>query len=182
MNNQVFFTGYTVLKKLASIGFLLIDIILSCNCFAQSGAGYISPSGHTLYYKIVPSTNYVLVTYAWNRHSDYPWDGYAKPVGDVVIPTTITMDGATYIVHGVTTKSHDGVKQMFGLHFIKTGVLPRHLSSIYSTLFKRRLSGDYDDMFDNTLESVTEIYPKAQEFIITVKEKVDQWLAENVVE
>lgn len=101
MNNQVFFTGYAVLKKLASIGFLLTGIILSCNCFAQSGAGYVSPSGHTLYYKIVPSTNYVLVTYAWNRHSDYPWDGYAKPVGDVVIPTTITMDGATYIVHGV---------------------------------------------------------------------------------
>lgn len=89
---------------------------------------------------------------------------------------------ALLIANGVTTKSHDGVKQMFGLHFIKTGVLPRHLSSIYSTLFKRRLSGDYDDMFDNTLESVTEIYPKAQEFIITVKEKVDQWLAENAGE
>lgn len=68
---------------------------------------------------------------------------------------------ALLIANGVTTKSHDGVKQMFGLHFIKTGVLPRHLSSIYSTLFKRRLSGDYDDMFDNTLESVTEIYPKS---------------------
>lgn len=89
---------------------------------------------------------------------------------------------ALLIANGVTTKSHDGVKQMFGLHFIKTCVLPRHLSSIYSTLFKRRLSGDYDDMFDNTLESVTELYPKAQEFIVTVKEKVDQWLAENAVE
>ena len=34
-------------------------------------------------------------------------------------------------------------------------------------------------MFDNTLESVTELYPKAQEFISAVKEHVDQWLAEN---
>ena len=82
---------------------------------------------------------------------------------------------ALLIANGIATKSHDGVKQMFGLHFIKRGVLPMHLSSIYSTLFKRRLSGDYDDMFDNTLESVTELYPKAQEF----KEKVDQWLTEN---
>lgn len=89
---------------------------------------------------------------------------------------------ALLIANGITTKSHDGVKQMFGLHFIKTGVLPMPLSSIYSTLFKRRLSGDYDDMFDNTLESVTELYPKAQEFIASVKEKVDQWLAENAVE
>jgi len=86
---------------------------------------------------------------------------------------------ALLIANGITTKSHDGVKQMFGLHFIKTGVLPMPLSSIYSTLFKRRLSGDYDDMFDNTLESVTELYPKAEEFIVAVKEKVDQWLAEN---
>ena len=38
---------------------------------------------------------------------------------------------------------------------------------------------DYDDMFDNTLESVTELYPKAQELIAAVKEKVDEWLAEN---
>ncbi len=86
---------------------------------------------------------------------------------------------ALLIANGIITKSHDGVKQMFGLHFIKTGVLPMHLSSIYSTLFKRRLSGDYDDMFDNSLESVTELYPKAQEFIAAVKEKVDQWLTEN---
>lgn len=86
---------------------------------------------------------------------------------------------ALLIANGITTKSHDGVKQMFGLHFIKTGVLPMHFSSIYSTLFKRRLSGDYDDMFDNTLESVTELYPKAKEIIVAVKEKVDQWLADN---
>lgn len=86
---------------------------------------------------------------------------------------------ALLIANGITTKSHDGVKQMFGLHFIKTGILPMHLSSIYSTLFKRRLSGDYDDMFDNTLETVTELYPKAKELVAAVKEKVDQWLAEN---
>lgn len=86
---------------------------------------------------------------------------------------------ALLIANGITTKSHDDVKQMFGLHFIKTGILPMHLSSIYSTLFKRRLSGDYDDMFDNTLETVTELYPKAKELVAAVKEKVDQWLAEN---
>jgi hypothetical protein len=36
-------------------------------------------------------------------------------------------------------------------------------------------------MFDNTLETVNELYPKAQEFIAAVKEKVDIWLAENKV-
>lgn len=55
------------------------------------------------------------------------------------------------------------------------------MSIVYSTLFRQRLSGDYDDMFDNTLETVSELYPKAQEFIAAVKEKVDVWLAENKV-
>ena len=86
---------------------------------------------------------------------------------------------ALLIANKLNTKSHDGAKQMFSLHFIKTGILPMHLSGIYSILFKQWLSGDYDDMFDNTLESVTELYPKAQEFIATVKEKVDEWLSEN---
>lgn len=86
---------------------------------------------------------------------------------------------ALLIANKINTKSHDGVKQMFSLHFIKTGIFPMHLSSTYSTLFKQRLSGDYDDMFDSTFETVNELYPKAQEFIDAVKEKVDAWLAEN---
>ncbi len=86
---------------------------------------------------------------------------------------------ALLIAYKVNTKSHDGVKQMFSQRFIKTGILPMHLSRIYSTLFKQRLSGDYDDMFDNTIESVNELYPQACEFITTIKEMVDQWLAEN---
>ena len=81
---------------------------------------------------------------------------------------------ALLIANKLNTKSHDGVRQMFSLHFIKTGILPMHLSGTYSVLFKQRLSGDYDDMFDNTLESITELYPKAQEFIAAVKEKVDE--------
>ena len=31
---------------------------------------------------------------------------------------------ALLVANGIITKSHDGVKQMFGLHFIRTGVFP----------------------------------------------------------
>lgn len=44
---------------------------------------------------------------------------------------------ALLIANGIATKSHDGVKQMFGLHFIKRGVLPMHLSSIYSQPYSK---------------------------------------------
>lgn len=62
---------------------------------------------------------------------------------------------------------------MFGLRFIKTGVLPAHLSRSYAKLFQQRTSGDRDDMFDNTLESVNELYPLAQEIITSKKVKID---------
>lgn len=87
---------------------------------------------------------------------------------------------ALLVANKIATKSHDGVRQMFGLHFIKTGKLPMHLSRTYSILFKQRTLGDYDDMFDNTIESVNELYPQVCEFIAAVKEKVDFWLAENL--
>ncbi len=89
---------------------------------------------------------------------------------------------ALLIANKINTKSHDGVRQMFSQHFIKTGVLPLQLSRTYSVLFKQRTSGDYDDMLDNTVDSVTELYPQAKEFIAAVKAKVDLWLAENVSE
>lgn len=43
---------------------------------------------------------------------------------------------ALLIANKLNTKSHDGAKQMFSLHFIKTGILPMHF------LFNSRLIVD----------------------------------------
>lgn len=85
------------------------------------------------------------------------------------------------LANGITTKSHDGVIQMFGLHFIRTGVFPAHYGRDYSQLFGEHETGDYEDFFNHDEESIAEIYPKAKEIFTAVKEKVDQWLAEKVV-
>ena len=45
---------------------------------------------------------------------------------------------ALLIANGIITKSHDGVKQMFGLHFIRTGVFPSSYGKDYSNLFEAR--------------------------------------------
>ena len=42
-------------------------------------------------------------------------------------------------------QTHNGVKTMLGLHFISTGKLPIKIGKIFSTLFEKRHSGDYDD-------------------------------------
>ena len=79
----------------------------------------------------------------------------------------------------ITTKSHDGVMQMFGLHFIRTGIFPTYYGKYYNQLFNERQSGDYEDLFNHDEVSTAELYPKAKELVAAVKEKVDQWLSEN---
>lgn len=86
---------------------------------------------------------------------------------------------ALLIANGITTKSHDGVMQMFGLHFIRTGIFPAYYGKYYSQLFNERQTGDYEDLFNHDEVSTAELYPKAKELVAAVKEKVDQWLAEN---
>ena len=88
---------------------------------------------------------------------------------------------ALLIANGIITKSHDGVKQMFGLHFIRTGIFPLSYGRDYSNLFEARLTGDYEDLFNHDEVSTAKLYPKAKELVAAVKEKVDEWLAENKV-
>ena len=86
---------------------------------------------------------------------------------------------ALLVANGIITKSHDGVKQMFGLHFIRTGVFPPSYGRDYSNLFESRQTGDYEDMFDHDEISTAKLYSKAKEIVAAVKEKVEVWLAEN---
>lgn len=86
---------------------------------------------------------------------------------------------ALLIANGIITKSHDGVKQMFGLHFIRTGIFPSSYGKDYSNLFEARLTGDYEDLFNHDEVSTAKLYPKAKALVAAVKEKVDEWLAEN---
>jgi hypothetical protein len=41
-----------------------------------------------------------------------------------------------------------GVRQMLGLHFIKTELLEKESGKFYSYLFNLRQTGDYDDFVD----------------------------------
>lgn len=86
---------------------------------------------------------------------------------------------ALLVANKINTKSHDGVRQMFNMHFVKTGAFPSYFGKYYNELFDGRTTGDYEDLFDHDAESIERLYPIAQEFIAAVKEKVDEWLAEN---
>jgi len=80
----------------------------------------VAPSGQTLYYKITDKTKQqVAVTfpgsYSGAGGRGMYWDGYAKPTGRVVIPSTVTHDGITYTVVSLSGAFHgcDGIPRCF---------------------------------------------------------------------
>ena len=76
---------------------------------------------------------------------------------------------ALLVKNHIAAQTHDGVKQMFGLHFIVTGEIDRKYSRFYSQLFNDRMSGDYDDFLFYDKEMLSELRPKSAEFIALIE-------------
>jgi len=70
----------------------------------------------------------------------------------------------------IYTKTHSGAKQMFGLHFIKTGIIKEELSDFYTEVFSMRQSSDYEDYCDYEEEDVVPLFGPAREFIKTIEQ------------
>ncbi len=72
---------------------------------------------------------------------------------------------ALLIQHNINTQTHSGVRQMFGLHFVKTGLINNELGKLYSHLFRKRQISDYDDFVEYTPEEILELIPPTKELI-----------------
>lgn len=81
---------------------------------------------------------------------------------------------ALLIMHGIEVKTHMGVRQAFGLHFVKSGILEPQCGRIFSRIYDKRQSSDYDDCREFTREEVENLYPQIQLLI----EKVDKLIQE----
>ncbi|MCM1031273.1 MAG: HEPN domain-containing protein [Oscillibacter sp.] len=79
---------------------------------------------------------------------------------------------ALLVKNDITAQTHQGVKQMFGLHFVATGKIANKYSRFYSQLFNDRISGDYDDFLVFDEEQLNQIRPLAEDFITIVEELV----------
>lgn len=55
---------------------------------------------------------------------------------------------ALLYLHGINARQHSGVIQMFGLHFVNTGIISKDQGRLYTELFGMRQSGDYIDFID----------------------------------
>ena len=55
---------------------------------------------------------------------------------------------ALLLKNDIESKSHDGTRTQFGLHFIKTGKIDKTYGKLFTKLFDLRQKGDYGDLFD----------------------------------
>ena len=65
----------------------------------------------------------------------------------------------------IETNSHKGIRQMFGLHFVQTGAVPKEDGRFFSDLYDRRQTGDYDDFVVYEEDTVLNLYNRAKDFI-----------------
>ncbi len=77
---------------------------------------------------------------------------------------------ALLISKKIKAQTHAGVRQMFGLHFVKTGLIDKELGSFFSNIFDKRLTGDYDDFIDYNKEDVLALIKPAKKFIHQIEE------------
>lgn len=80
---------------------------------------------------------------------------------------------ALLVKNGIQAQTHSGTKQMFGMHFILNGKLPRSYNITYNELFDKRHSGDYDDFLFFDRDTVERLLPETQEFIQAVQQLVE---------
>lgn len=68
----------------------------------------------------------------------------------------------------IFTKTHSGVQQILGLHFINTGILEKELGKFYAELLNYRQQSDYDDFTIIDHEMVKEFSLLANKFVSSV--------------
>jgi uncharacterized protein (UPF0332 family) len=71
--------------------------------------------------------------------------------------------------NNIEVLSHSGARQMFGLHFIKTGKIDPESGRFLARLFDLRQTGDYDDFIDFDREKVMELLEPADQLISTIE-------------
>ncbi len=79
---------------------------------------------------------------------------------------------ALLIKHEISVNTHAGVRQMFGLHFVKTGIVATEMGRFYSSIFTMRQSADYEDYLDYSKEDVLDLLEPANELIRRIEELV----------
>ena len=65
----------------------------------------------------------------------------------------------------IDTSTHKGIRQMFGLHYVQTGLISKEFARFFSDLYDRRQTGDYDDFVVYDEETSVKLFSIANKFV-----------------
>jgi uncharacterized protein (UPF0332 family) len=81
---------------------------------------------------------------------------------------------ALLVKNNVEVNSHAGVRQQFGQHYVKPGIIDRELGKHFTELFEKRNRGDYNDFIDYNENEARELLPKTIELVQQIKSLLNQ--------
>ena len=76
---------------------------------------------------------------------------------------------ALLLKNDINASTHNGIRTQFFKSFIKTGILDKKLSVLYSDLMNKRQETDYDDFLEFKKEDVEPLIEEVKEFIASLK-------------
>ncbi len=102
--------------------------------------------------------------------------GYWEIVANRLYYAAYYAASALLIANSIRVKSHEGVIQQLGLHFIKPGLLSNDIGKLYRQLFTFRLKGDYEDNYNLTEEQVAPMIEPTEQLITIISNLTRQAL------
>ena len=98
------------MKKLLTITVLIALAVIG---FAQNQYDFsaVCESGQTLYYRIIDAEAHTVILTHPYRQEGNPWfegdyyEGYVKPVGEIIIPSVVTYNGTDYTITAIDSNT-----------------------------------------------------------------------------
>ncbi len=72
---------------------------------------------------------------------------------------------ALLLTMSLSVSSHGGLSTLFSEHFVKTGLLPKHMGRELNRAFEKRQLGDYEFVFVLSEDEAKEILGNARDFV-----------------
>ena len=73
----------------------------------------------------------------------------------------------------VSASTHNGVRTEFFRRYIKTEILDREYSSLYTDLMSKRQESDYDDFLEFKQEDILPLIEEVEKFLQIIKAQIE---------
>lgn len=126
--------------------------------------------------KLDPENRASIVNYRLERayetlkEADYNADGgYYNAAVNRLYYACFYAASALLLSREIDANTHNGVKTMLSMHFVRTGRLNLEHGATFSLLFEKRQSSDYSDFAYCDLALVNTLRPRAEAFVAEIE-------------